>query len=687
MPRFRRALLAASAAAGLVLAPASAFAHEERPVEFPDGSGSVPTYRGGEPDLLVCKTDQTDFAERIADFPAELKARNEQLFARCQETGFRHLQDAVDAVDRPGMNIAILPGVYLEEPSQPEPTGACARLDAPQSSFGYQVLSYEQQEQCPHNQNLVAILGIEDLQIEGTGADPLDVIVDAQYRKLNAIRADISDGIYFRNFTAQRTTFNSIYILGADGFVIDGMLTRWNDEYGFLTFASDHGLYTDCESYGNGDSGLYPGSASDVNSDAGYDVDRYSIEIRDCKSHHNMVGYSGTAGNSVWVHDNEFYANMGGAAMDSAFPGHPGLPQDHALFEGNRIYDNNADYYKYVADGTCAKPPAVRGYERGVVCPQIGMPPGTGIITAGGNYNVFRDNWIWGHERSAFNLLGVPAFIRGENSLGKQFDTSHRNTYVDNHLGVTPDGEQRANAVDVIWDGQGTGNCWQGDVVWTDGNEGSMRLTSSDPYTVPVCGDEVGDVSGGSHRILGDPGKLATALVCNEYSMAEQRLPSGCDWYGATGLSRIETQLALGTAIIVGLVGVLVWWRIARSRLVLALTVLGLAGLVVGVFGATRGHTWLPAVAVLLLGIWWMGLGLVLRRTRRVFGLVTITLGVMSLVDAFDKAVYLIPLIPLGPAWGRGLLTWVWVFWAVVAVAPRRSRADTPAAEPVEAAA
>lgn len=170
------------------------------------------------------------------------------------------------------MNIAILPGLYEEEPSLPAPTGECAALKAPQSSLGYQILSYEQQVQCRHNQNLVAILGKTNLQIEGTGASRLDVVVDAKYQKLNAIRADRSNGVYFRNFTAQRTTFNSLYVLAGDGFVIDDVLTRWNDEYGFLTFASDHGLYKNCESYGNGDSGIYPGSASNINDGRGYEV-------------------------------------------------------------------------------------------------------------------------------------------------------------------------------------------------------------------------------------------------------------------------------------------------------------------------------------------------------------------------------------------------------------------------------
>ncbi|GIH79773.1 right-handed parallel beta-helix repeat-containing protein [Planobispora longispora] len=670
MRPLRRVMTVAALTLGLLLPVSAALAHEERPVTFPDGTGSVPAHRTGEPDLLVCKTDRADFDKRIANFPADLKQRNLELFERCQDKGYRHLQEAVDQVDRAGMDIAILPGVYLEEPSQPEPAGDCAELDARWSSWGYQILSFEQQKQCPHNQNLVAILGIEDLQIEGTGASPLDVIIDAQYKKLNAIRADMTDGIYFRNFTAQRTTFNSLYILATDGFVIDRMLTRWNDEYGFLTFASDHGLYTDCESYGNGDSGIYPGSASDINNGRGHDVPRYSIEIQRCKSHHNMVGYSGTAGDSVYAHDNEFYANMGGASMDSAFPGHPGLPQNHAKFERNKIYDNNQDYYRHVADGTCAKPPAERGYERGVVCPQIGMPPGTGVITAGGNWNVFRDNWIWGHDEAAFNLLAVPAFIRGEESWDKQFDTSHHNLYEGNRLGVTPAGESRPNGAGVSWDGQGGGNCWQRDAG------------PSTPWALPACG------SAGPSRVLSEPVKIAKNYLCSEYSVRERRLPAGCDWYGSTGLARVEIQLALAGSLVLGLVAVLLWRRRFPSRAGLAVTSIGLAGLTLDVFGAAYGYTVLPAVALALMGVWLIGAGRLAGSGpagRRVFGWFTVVLGVLTLADAFDKAIVMIPLLPVGPGWIRGLLTGVWTLWAIVLIAPRPRRAAAPAEVPQEA--
>lgn len=655
----RRTLTLLGVVLALLLPAGAALAHEEREVKLPDGSGTVPVYRQGEPDLLVCKTDKSDFERRIAKFPADLKQRNLALFARCQKEGVRHLQDAVDRVDKPGMNIAILPGLYLEEPGQPQPEGDCAKLKARWSSWGYQILSYEQQLQCPHNQNLVAILGKKDLQIEGTGAGPLDVVIDAQYRKLNAIRADMTDGVYFRNFTAQRTTFNSLYILATDGFVIDNMLTRWNDEYGFLTFASDHGLYTDCESYGNGDSGLYPGSASNINDGRGHEVPRYSIEIRRCKSHHNMVGYSGTAGDSVYVHDSEFWGNLAGATMDSAFPGHPGLPQNHARFENNKIYDNNATYYDYVKDGTCAKPPAERGYEKGVVCPQIGLPPGSGIITGGGNWNVFRNNWIWGHDNAAFNLLAVPAFIRGEQSWDKQFDTSHDNLYTGNHLGVSPTGEKRANGADVYWDGQGSGNCWEG-----------VRVSS--PGALPSCG------ASGPARLVAEPVKLVQMYLCNDYSIGDRRLPGGCWWFGSSGLARVEVQLALGGSLVLALMAVLLWRRRLRSRWALPLTLVGLAGLTLDVFGALEAYTVLPAAALALTGIWLLGSGLIMRGAFGWFGVV---LGVLHLVDAFDKAVWMLPLLPIGPGWIRGLLTGVWVLCAVVAVAPRRTAkaAEVPA--------
>ena len=292
-------LITAAVAAGLALLPLSAAAHSERPTQFPDGTGRVPTLRATGPHLVVCDGDAAAFDQRIASFSADLQAFNRALFAECQGAGYRHLQAAVDAVRSEGMTIYVLPGLYKEEPSLSPDSDACNHLSAPRAKLGYQILSYEQQRQCPHQQNLVGIFGIKNLQIEGTGAKPTDVVFDAQFQKLNTIRGDRTDGLYIRNLTAERSTFNAFYVIETDGFVLDSVVGRWNDEYGALTFASDHGVIKGCDMYGNGDSGVYPGGTSDINRDSGYDVKRYAIEVTSCHSHNNLLGYSGTGGDSV----------------------------------------------------------------------------------------------------------------------------------------------------------------------------------------------------------------------------------------------------------------------------------------------------------------------------------------------------------------------------------------------------
>jgi hypothetical protein len=662
---------------GLLLTPTVAAAHDEREVTFPDGTGSVPGYRTGGPQLLVCKTDQADFQSRIAGFELALRARNLALFDQCRQSGFRHLQEAVDAA-QPGTTIRVLPGVYQEEPSLAPATGRCADLAAPLAGDGsYRVLSYPQQVACPHEQNLVAVLGKPDIQVEGTGAAPEDVIVDAQFRKLNAIRADRANGFYLRNLTAQRTTFNAVYVMETDGFVIDQVVGRWNDEYGFLVFANDHGLLTGCEGYGNGDSAIYPGASSDLNARAGHQVERYAVEVSGCYGHHNLLGYSGTAGNSVWAHDNVFTENAAGVATDSAFPDHPGMPQNHARFERNVIGENNQDYYRFVRDGTCLRPYRQRGYEQGVVCPAVGLPVGTGVINPGGNYNLWLDNWVYGHQYAGFVASWVPGFVRGDPSLGAQFDTSHHNRYLGNRLGVTPDGQPRPNRIDFWWDGQGRGHCWQ-----------PPSGAGSEPVALPRCGSDGLPAGLPVTRLVAEPGKLLKLYVCAEYSQADRLLPATCDWYGAAGLGRIEMQMALAEAVLLGLALLAVWlrrlpgrWPAGRPGPAAATAgyppvhplatagalLVALAGLTVGVFGTGYEATPLTPLGLALFGAGTVGLGWAWRTAGRSgYGWLTVALGGLALLGAVDQGLTMIPLIPVPPTLLRLLVEAVWFGWTLV---------------------
>ncbi len=541
----RRSFIAIALLLSLVASSGVALGHAERDAAFPDGTGKVPTYRPmiAEPNLVVCAPDSRARIMKIED--RDLRNDNLKLAAKCR---FENLQDAVKAVKERGTTIYMLPGVYRETPYRAQPK--CAKeLAKNDEDPGAPILSYEQQMMCPQAQNLIGIFGdakpaddkrecnaaVCDLQIEGTGDDAEDVIItggftkDGKWMKLNGIRGDRADGLYLKNFTIELFEFNAVYILETDGFVIDEVVGRWNDEYAFLTFAVDHGLYKNCEGYNNGDSAIYPGSASNVNDDDGYgQTKRWSVEIRNCKAHHNAAGYSGTAGNSVYVHDNDFYANQTGMVTDSIYPDHPGLPQDHAWVTGNRFYSNNSNYIeRYVQSGICDKKPAERGYKpppgkpdwAGTVCPVIPAPVGAGMVIAGGNWNLLENNDVWDNWRAGFMLISVPAIIRNEPEHG--FDTSHFNKYSGNTMGIAPSGKVDLNGLDFWWDDQGEGNCWEKN---KGPKERGITTNTMYPFGLPDC------ESGGSYGLPNNPYKTGSIAACALYDPRDPifRDPPGC---------------------------------------------------------------------------------------------------------------------------------------------------------------
>lgn len=251
--------------------PPVALAHNERPVSFPDHTkGSVPVYRTTGPALVVCKPDS---AGRIARLPAAARARNLALLPQCRSS---HIQAAVNAAAN-GTRILILPGVYREEPSRaaPSPDPACTGLEVALEAGPGTVPGYEYQRRCPNAQNLIAIVG------DSNGDGVCDDRCNLQLEGTGALVSDV---------------------------LIDGDRRKLNAIRGDRA------------------DGLYPGSGPEGG------CARYGIEIRDVEAG-DLLGYSGTAGNGIWVHDSRFHHNTTGIVMDSAFPGHPGMPQDCAKFE------------------------------------------------------------------------------------------------------------------------------------------------------------------------------------------------------------------------------------------------------------------------------------------------------------------------------------------------------------------
>ncbi|MGH2968354.1 MAG: right-handed parallel beta-helix repeat-containing protein [Solirubrobacteraceae bacterium] len=526
-----RAGIGIGAMLAVLLLAGTALAHPERQAFFPDGSvGEVPGYRGKAAQILtVCKKDSKQRIRRsFKGNRRKTRLRLRQL-ASCR---FRHVQSAVDRA-RNGAIIRVMPGVYEEEPSRrnPEPDPRCAGdYDEIGGSLlesgvtgegGAKVSNYEYQRKCPNAQNLIAIIGDSDdpdrvcdvkcdVQIQGMGRRRGDVIISGQRTKLNVIRADRADGIHLRNFTVEFSDFNNVYILETNGFAMERIQSRYSREYGFLSFTSDHGLYNRLEAFGSGDSGIYPGSGPEGH------CRRYGIEIRNTNSHHNTIGYSGTAGNGVWAHDNRFHHNATGMTTDSFASGHPGMPQDCAKWEHNQIYSNNEDYFNDERDAYCRDTP-IEKRDPTIVCPTFQVPVGTGIGIFGGNGDIARGNHIYDNWRDGVKLLYVPAALRGE--PGKGVDTSFDNTIAGNRMGVRPDGTPDANGNDFWWDEQGRGNCWAGNA-----GPGGREPTSNVVLGLPGC-------PGSQVFTPGNPAKSASQASCATWDPYENPDPPGCDWF------------------------------------------------------------------------------------------------------------------------------------------------------------
>ena len=472
---------------------------------------------------------------------SSLLSTNKALFSRCS---FHSIQAAVNASGN-NDRVVVMPGVYEEPVSRAQPTHdpACSKYTVPSDSGDPGALSHDYQIHCPNDANLVAVIGRgpdtapppspprEDrhgipnagkcircnLQLEGSGVSADDVVVEAGdasagdggpsaagNKKDVGIFVDRADGFVLRNLTVRHAREHDIYILETDGYLFDSFKTFFAGGYGVLTFVEDHGVISNCEAAGNGDSGIYPGAGADTTDHRYtkfYPKYRFSQVVQDCDSHHNTGGFSGTDSHGTLITHNNFYDNSLGFTTDVfTAPGHPGFPQHGNVIRDNRFYGNNFNPYQQGSD----------------VEPFIASPVGTGLWLAGGNANTVEGNSFFDNWRRGTMLFAVPdATVCGPPPVGSstpvpgcdetKVSTSYDNTFSGNSFGTTPSGSAKPNGVDMWWDSfpGNTGNCF------FDNTAAAGKKVTSEPLVLPDC-------AGGTKPEL----SVGTGDVANESELA-----------------------------------------------------------------------------------------------------------------------------------------------------------------------
>ena len=493
---------------------------------------------------------------------------NRRLFKVC---GYRQIQPAVTASGN-NDRVVVMPGVYTEPKSRAvdDFPAECEQYRTT-SEKGSGAVSYEYQYQCPNAQALVAVIGREpgsgedppssptsrpdphgipnlgpcircNFQIEGSGPAPDDTIIEAgraesgdgapiEPEKDVGLKADRADGFVLKDMTIRHAAEHALYTLEVDGYVLKRSRFMYAGEYGTLTFASDNGMTHTCEAMGNGDAGVYPGGSPDTGRQrraSFYPERRLNQVITRCDSHHNNIGYSGTMGNATHVLRNNFFDNTTGVTTDSFYAGgHPGFPQDSALFERNKIYGNNFNIYGPDSDVESTTP----------------VPIGVGILIAGGNDNTVRDNAIYDNWRRGGMLIAVPDAISCAPSPGAgsppctpqgAATTSHRNLFQNNLMGRSRTGQVMPNGVDFWWDEfpGNARNCFGPNV----GSNGQVNATTTDPPEAPTGQPAPGFIAKRNCNSplnvgAGDSQKEAVLVACAGQVEGSSNDQASCDWF------------------------------------------------------------------------------------------------------------------------------------------------------------
>ncbi len=521
---------------------------------------------------------------------------NRRLRRQCR---YRSIQKAVNASGN-NDRVVIMPGHYPELASRSQPVNdpRCKPGLLQKDASGDPTPSYEYQVTCPNDQNLVYVQGravkgkpLEsprsnrhgipeqelgecvrcNLQIEGSGPKPTDVIIDAGFgysgkgpsakpsghSKHVVMRVDRGDGFVGRNFLMRGGLEFGFYTEETDGILLDKTKFYWNADYGHLSFTTDHNVVKNCDGFGAGDAALYPGAAPETGSQAVKsfypDAPRINTVIKQCDMRGSNLGYSGSMGNAVRITNNHIYGNSTGIATDTlSAAGHPGFPADSTEIDNNFIYANNFNVYKPGSP----------------VEPLVTVPVGTGIIYAGVNDAKIHDNWFFDNWRDGVMLFAVPdALVNGGGAEGdidpgvscpgapeNGISTSCGNRIFNNKMGQVPPGftypatldmfsaphgdpasRVLPNGNDFWWDEftSNTGNCWYGN-TGPDGTFGSVsgpgeagRTPGIPPNPLPNC--ENGQNPGSSVG-NGDVAKEAYLVDCSE-GPDNQTGPLDCDWY------------------------------------------------------------------------------------------------------------------------------------------------------------